>query len=68
MLKIGSFLFALLGCDVAWSCAVCFKDPNSPMTKGIEMGVWVLLAVIAVLLVIFGKFFIVLKRRSSLKG
>ena len=47
----------------AAACAVCFGDPNSPITKSAEMGVWFLLAVIVLVEVAFGIFFLVYLRR-----
>ena len=33
-----------------WACAVCFGDPNSPLTRGIKMGILTLIAFVAVVL------------------
>jgi hypothetical protein len=47
------------------ACAICFGDPNSPLTKSAEMGVWFLLAVIVSVQIGFGLFFLVYLRRRS---
>jgi hypothetical protein len=47
----------------AEACAICFGDPNSPLTKSAEMGVWFLLAVILIVEAGFGVFFFVYLRR-----
>lgn len=47
----------------AWACSVCFKDPDSPLTKGLEMGVLVLLGFVAFVLVMFAVFFLNIRHR-----
>ena len=32
-------------------CSVCFGDPTSPLTKGAEAGVWVMIGIIGFVLV-----------------
>jgi hypothetical protein len=49
----------------AAACQVCFGDPNSPLTKSAEMGVWFLLAVIVLVEAGFGIFFLVYLRRRA---
>lgn len=41
---------ALGNSSQASACAVCFQDPNSPLTKGTLSGVWFLLGVVVVIL------------------
>jgi hypothetical protein len=42
---------AVLGCaSPALACAVCFGDPQSPLTKGALMGVYVLVGVVGFVL------------------
>ena len=53
----------LLQAVPAVACQVCFGDPNSPLTKSAEMGVWFLLAVILIVEGGFGLFFFVYLRR-----
>jgi hypothetical protein len=61
---VGAALAAsLLAAAPAAACATCFGDPNSPITKSAEMGVWFLLAVIVLVEVGFGVFFFVYLRR-----
>jgi uncharacterized membrane protein len=38
---------ALLVPSVASACPVCYGDPNSPLVKGANNGVWVLLGIVA---------------------
>lgn len=49
----------------AAACQICFGDPNSPLTKSAEMGVWFLLAVIVLVEAGFGVFFLVYLRRRA---
>ena len=49
----------------ASACTICFGDPNSPLTKSAEMGVWFLLAVIIFFEAGFGVFFLVYLRRRA---
>jgi hypothetical protein len=49
----------------ATACQICFGDPNSPLTKSAEMGVWFLLAVIVLVEAGFGVFFLVYLRRRA---
>jgi ABC-type Co2+ transport system permease subunit len=49
----------------ATACAICFGDPNSPLTKSAEMGVWFLLGVIVLVEASFGVFFLVYLRRRA---
>ena len=57
-------LFVLLDAGLAAACPVCFGDPNAQMTKGAEQGVWFLLAIMLLVQVGFGIFFIYLRRRA----
>lgn len=38
--------YSFLGTTPAYACAVCFGDPDSPMSKGALMGVIVMLGII----------------------
>lgn len=53
------------GAGPAAACTICFGDPNSPLTKSAEMGVWFLLAVILLVEGSFGIFFLVYLRRRA---
>jgi hypothetical protein len=41
-----AFVFLLLIATDLHACPVCFGDPNAPMQKGVNSGIWVLLGVI----------------------
>ncbi len=45
-------------------CAVCFGDPSSPLTYGAAWGIGTLLAVLVLVLLSFGMFFINVYKRS----
>ncbi len=63
---LGAALAAwLAAAGSAAACAICFGDPNSPLTKSAEMGVWFLLAVIVLVEAGFGVFFLVYLRRRA---
>jgi len=47
----------------AVACPVCFGDPNAPMTRSAEMGVWVLLGIVLLVEAAFAVFFFVYLRR-----
>ena len=40
------FLALLFLAPDAWACAVCYGAPGDPMVKGMNAGIWVLLAVV----------------------
>jgi hypothetical protein len=46
-------------------CAVCFGDPTSPMTTGLNYGIMTLLAVLGVVLFCFAGMFLNIRRRSK---
>jgi len=50
------------------ACAVCYGDPESPMTKAMVAGVWVLLGCIGTLLMSFGGLFFYWMQRSKRLG
>jgi hypothetical protein len=60
-----AFAAKLLLPSSATACTVCFGDPNSPITKSAEMGVWFLLAVILIVEAGFGVFFLIYLRRRT---
>jgi hypothetical protein len=60
---VGAALASSFVATPAAACATCFGDPNSPITKSAEMGVWFLLAVIVLVEAGFGVFFFVYLRR-----
>jgi hypothetical protein len=46
------------------ACAVCYGDPESPMTKGMAAGIWVLLGCIFTVLTGFASVFLYWMSRS----
>ncbi len=60
------FLSAFVLPRVAEACSVCFGNPDSPHTQGVQNAVWLLLAVIVSVLVALSTFFIQCIRRSNL--
>ncbi len=60
-----SVLAYLLASPAAWACATCFGRSDSPMAKGMNMGILFLLGVIGAVLVAFASFFIFLARRAT---
>jgi hypothetical protein len=59
--------FLLLGATpaVLQACSTCFGDPNSPMTKGMNVGILVLLFIVGGVLGAIGAFFFYLFKRSK---
>lgn len=51
---------------LAWTCAVCFGDPNSSLTQASTAGILTLLGITWVVLGGFAAFFVHLKKRSKL--
>jgi hypothetical protein len=62
---VGALAAWLAAAGSAAACQICFGDPNSPLTKSAEMGVWFLLAVIILVEAGFGVFFLVYLRRRA---
>lgn len=56
---------ALLLPQAASACAVCFGDPDSAMTAGVNNGILVLLGCIAVVQVGFLALFVSIRNRSK---
>jgi heme/copper-type cytochrome/quinol oxidase subunit 2 len=50
----------------AYACSVCYGDPNSNLSRGLNMGVLVLLLVTAGVLAVFAYFIFSLRRRAKL--
>ena len=55
---------AALAPTAAEACAVCFGKTDSPLGKGLDWGVFALLAFISLMLAAFGGFAVFLARRS----
>ena len=51
---------------LALACPVCFGDNNSSLTIAMRAGIWMMLALVAVVLGSFAAFFIYLMRRARL--
>jgi len=49
---------------LALACPVCFGQNDSPLAKGVNMGVFFMLGIVAVMLSAFAAFFIHLSRRA----
>ena len=58
------FLGAIPG--ILQACSTCFGDPNSPMTKGMNVGILVLLFICGAVLGAIGAFFFYLFKRSKM--
>jgi hypothetical protein len=50
------------------ACPVCFGQSDSPLAWGVNMGVFVMLGLVAFVLSAFGAFFVYLMRRAKLAG
>jgi hypothetical protein len=48
------------------ACPVCFGQSDSPLARGVNMGIFVMLGFVAVVLAAFASFFIYLMRRARL--
>jgi hypothetical protein len=48
----------------AMACPVCFGESDSPLAKGLNMGVYFLLATVTGVLIAFAAFMIYLARRA----
>jgi len=51
--------------QTAMACSVCYGDPNSPMTKGVEAGVLVLLGVVGGVLMLLASLLLFWVRRAA---
>jgi hypothetical protein len=47
------------------ACPVCFGQSDSPMAAAMNMGIWVMLAVVGGMLTAFASFFVYLMRRAK---
>jgi hypothetical protein len=67
MTKQSLFTLMLLAAPrVALACPVCFGQSDSPLAKATNMGIFLMLGVVAAVLSGFGAFFIYLSRRARL--
>lgn len=51
---------------VALACPVCFGQSDSPMAKAVNIGIFFMLGIVAVMLTAFASFFIYLSRRARM--
>ena len=49
----------------AWACAACYGQSDSAMAKGLNWGIFSLLAVVGIVLSGFASFFVYLGRKST---
>ena len=69
VLLVSALLICLAAISIAQpviACSVCYGDPNSPMTKGVEAGVLVLLAVVGGVLLLIGSLLLFWMRRAAI--
>jgi hypothetical protein len=59
-------LLLLAAPRLALACPVCFGQNDSPLAKGVNMGIFFMLGVVTVMLVGFASFFVYLSRRARL--
>lgn len=64
MFRLALTLSLVLLHSAGWACSVCFGDPNSLMSQGLNRGVLTMVGVVLVLWVGFGSFFVYLWRRQ----
>jgi hypothetical protein len=50
----------------ALACPVCFGQNDSPLAKGVNMGIFMMLGIVGVVLAAFATFFVYLMRRARL--
>ena len=58
-------LAALVFAEPAVACSVCFGDPNSQMTQGVQAGVLALLGVVSVVLLGLASLMLFWMRRAA---
>ncbi len=65
---VSALLICLAAISIAQpviACSVCYGDPNSPMTKGVEAGVLVLLGVVGGVLMLVASLLLFWVRRAA---
>jgi len=67
MKKIIFFLFLFLTTPPVWACSVCFKDPDSQITIGLQNGVLTLLGFLLIVFFALIKFIYSFSRRSQMQ-
>ena len=63
-LRLCAFATLLLLAPVAFACPVCWGNPDDPMVKSANNGIWVLLGVVGFVQIAFAALFISLWRRA----
>ena len=53
-----AFVIAFLAAEPVFACPVCFGANDSQMAKGLNMGIWVLFGITALMLTLFGSLFL----------
>ena len=61
-------LASISSAPTAMACSVCYGDPNSPLTKGVDAGVLVLLAFVGVILLLLASLLVFWTRRAAHLG
>ena len=64
-LFLKSSLLLALAVSVAPACSVCFGDPESNMTQGMNFAIIGLLVVVMLVLATFGAFFVYLNKKAK---
>ena len=59
-------LFAVGAPRAALACPVCFGQNDSPLATAMNLGIWLMLVVVAGVLAAFASFFIYLMRRAKM--
>ncbi len=60
------FLITLLLSPNAYACTVCFGNPDSPLSKGLVMGVYTLIAIVGSVLLAIAYFIFHLWKKGKL--
>lgn len=64
MTRVAAFLLVILVAQSALACPVCLGNPDDPMVKGVNKGIWVLLGFITFVQIGFVALFWSFWRRS----
>jgi hypothetical protein len=59
-------LLLLAAPRLALACPVCFGQNDSPLAKGVNMGIFFMLGIVSLMLSGFAGFFVYLSRRARL--
>lgn len=64
-LRLCAFATFLLLAPTAFACPVCWGNPDDPMVKSANNGIWVLLGIVAFVQIAFAALFISFWRRAK---